>query len=347
MSDHHENYDEQNHENNDNLNQEPTSSSDDHQNQQQHVPPSAPTHDDNGYIVVPPTPQTSVDSSHLPHDKPSSDHFLSKESQEEISKVLVDISNETNSVLLGNMKPSNTVLAEADSSSSSSSSSAKSKKESSSSSAGCSLCPYYLLACNYVTKVQIPPKVQDLLLWRDPKVTGAVFGSAFVLLLSLSLFSLLTVVSSLSLLALTVVGSYRFYLAVLFRIKGVQDPTFEKLSQFNLSLPNDKVKQLANLLETDINRLLNQAKSVVLWDNVMQSSIAYLGLYVVYCVGSVFNTLTLLILGLVSVFTLPKVYQVYKVPIDQGIEQATASVHLVVRQAMAKVLFLNQKKKTQ
>ena len=143
MSDHHENYDEQNHQHNDNLNQEPTSSSDDQQNQQQqHVPPSAPTHDDNGYIVVPPTPQTSVDSSHLPHDKPSSDHFLSKESQEEISKVLVDISNETNSVLLGNMKPSNTVLAEADSSSSSS---AKSKKDSSSSSAGCSLCPYYLL----------------------------------------------------------------------------------------------------------------------------------------------------------------------------------------------------------
>jgi hypothetical protein len=144
MSDH-ENYhhDEQNHENQDNLNQEPTSSSDDQQNNQ-HVAPSAPTHDDNGYIVVPPTPQTSVDSTHLPHDKPSSDHVLSRESQEEISKVLVDISNETNSALLGNLKPSNTVLAEADSSSSSSST--KSKKESSSSSsAGCSLCPYYLL----------------------------------------------------------------------------------------------------------------------------------------------------------------------------------------------------------
>jgi len=346
MSDHENyNHDEQNHENQDNLNQEPTSSSDDQQNNQ-HVAPSAPTHDDNGYIVVPPTPQTSVDSTHLPHDKPSSDHVLSRESQEEISKVLVDISNETNSALLGNLKPSNTVLAEADSSSSSSS--IKSKKESSSSSsAGCSLCPYYLLACNYVTKVQIPPKVQDLLLWTNPKLTGAVFGSLFVLLLSLSLFSLLTVVSSLSLLALTVVGSYRFYLAVLFRIKGVQDPTFEKLSQFDLSLPKDKVKQLANLLETDINRLLNQFKSIVLWDNVMQSAIAYLGLYVVYCVGSVFNTLTLLILGLVSVFTLPKVYQVYKVPIDQGIEQATASIHLVVRQAMAKVPYFNQKKKVQ
>jgi hypothetical protein len=138
--------------------------------------------------------------------------------------------------------------------------------------------------------------VQDLLLWTNPKLTGAVFGSLFVFLLSLSLFSLLTVVSSLSLLALTVVGSYRFYLAVLFRIKGVQDPTFEyviiysshllfenlfsiliwiirKLSQFDLSLPKDKVKQLANLLETDINRLLNQFKSIVLWDNVMQSAI--------------------------------------------------------------------------
>ena len=58
-------------------------------------------------------------------------------------------------------------------------------------------------------------------------MTGAVFGSLFVLLLSLSLFSILTVISTLMLTALAVVGAYRFYLAVVFRIKGTYDDSLE------------------------------------------------------------------------------------------------------------------------
>lgn len=207
------------------------------------------------------------------------------------------------------------------------------------------LCPYYFLACDYVSKVQLPASVEDLLLWKNPKVSGAVFGSLFTLLLSLACCSLLTVVSSLLLLALTVSGSYRFYLAVVFRINGVQDPTFEKLGEFDVSLPADRVKQLANLLETDFNKALLQLKSVLLWEQATQTQLgAFIGLYVVYCVGSIFNMSTLLILTLVSAFSLPKVYQMYKTPIDQCIVQATDAVHGVCRQVSAKVPFLNKKK---
>jgi len=317
-------------------NNQPTEEHHQHEHHQQPAAqPSAPTHSDetNGFIFVPPTQQTSVDSSNM-HEKVN--EVLSKEGQEEISKLLVDISDNTN-------KP---VVAEADSSSSSANRVTRKENAGGNTigSIGSALCPYYFLACNYVTKVQIPPKVQDLLLWKDPKKTGAVFGSSFVLLLALSLFSFLTVVSSLLLLALTVIGSYRFYLALVFRIKGVHDPIFDKLSEFDLSLPKDKVKELAHLLENDVNKVLNQAKSVLLWDNIVTSSLTYLGLYVVYCIGSVFNTLTLFILALVSLFTLPKIYQVYKKPIDQAVMKATDSVHLVVRQVIAKVPFLNKKK---
>jgi hypothetical protein len=69
--------------------------------------------------------------------------------------------------------------------------------------------------------------VRDLLLWKCPKKTGAVFGVTLVMLLSLASFSLFTVVGSLLLLALSGAGAYRFYLNVLFRIKGTYDDTFE------------------------------------------------------------------------------------------------------------------------
>lgn len=69
--------------------------------------------------------------------------------------------------------------------------------------------------------------MKDLVLWENPKVSGAVLGSSLVLLLSLATFTLLSVASTLLLLALAAVGVYRFYLSLLFRIKGTYDETFE------------------------------------------------------------------------------------------------------------------------
>lgn len=195
---------------------------------------------------------------------------------------------------------------------------------------GCNTCPYYFL-------------VEDLLLWKCPKYSGAVFGSTLVVLLSLATFTLLSVVSTLLLLALTGVGAYRFYLSVLFRIKGTYDDIFDKISSTDFSLPKDKIQELARLLDTDINRVINQLKSIILWDNLATSAVAYFVVYLVYCVASVFNTITLLILVHLAAFSLPKVYQVYKVQIDQTIQQATEFAHKTAEDIMAKLPFLKKK----
>jgi reticulon-1 len=208
---------------------------------------------------------------------------------------------------------------------------------------GCNTCPYYFLGLSSLSKVHIPPKVEDLLLWKCPKYSGAVFGSTLVVLLSLATFTLLSVVSTLLLLALTGVGAYRFYLSVLFRIKGTYDDTFDKISSTDFSLPKDKIQELARLLDTDINRVINQLKSIILWDNLATSAVAYFVVYLVYCVASVFNTITLLILVHLAAFSLPKVYQVYKVQIDQTIQQATEFAHKTAEDIMAKLPFLKKK----
>lgn len=205
----------------------------------------------------------------------------------------------------------------------------------------CAACPYSFLSGSCLSKMltcnNLPPHVRDLVLWKCPKTTGAVFGTSFVLLVSLANCSLMTVVSSLLLLAMTVFGLYRFYLSVIFRIKGTYDETFDKASAYDLSLPKDKIQEFARLLDTDMNQSLNKLKSIVLWDNVTSSLMAFVGLYFVYCVGSIFNTMTLLILALVSAFSLPKLYQVYKVQIDQGLTCAMESAHNLARQIEAKI----------
>jgi hypothetical protein len=321
----------------------------------EYVQPSAPTLE-NGYIFVPPTPQSSVDSS-----AQNLVDVLNHNKQEEINRLLSDLS--TNTDLAMQNAASRTVVAEADSShqdpaaaplaptqqpaAAASSSSTKQVKQDKKSNDGCSLCPYYLLACDRLSKVEVPPKVKDLLLWKNVKLTGAVFGSAFVLLISLAAFSFLTVISTFFLTALSCIGAYRFYLGLIFRIKGTHDDTFDKLSAQDISLPKDKVKQLAHLLENDFNQVLQIVKSILLWDNLTTSIIAFVSFYIVYCIGCMFNTITLFILILVSAFTLPKIYDVYKLQIDQTIEKATAAVHGIVKQVLVKVPMLNKTKKTQ
>lgn len=289
--------------------------------------PSAPTSDDNGYIVVNENTQNS-----------EAELAGAKSQQVDINNFIADINSSTEAQ---SREPSSPVVAEADSSVAKDEAKIESKPEEKKE---CSMCPYYLLACDYVTKIQVPPKVCDLLLWKCPKLTGAVFGSMFVLLLSFSLFSFLTVISALMLTALALVGAYRFYLAVVFRIKGTYDDSLDKLVKQDLPLPKDKIEECARLVEDDLYRSLNQLKSIVLWENVLQSVKAFAACYIVNWVGSCFNFLTLLLIGLVTVFTLPKVYQVYKKPIDQSIQKVTTLAHTVGKQVKAKIPMLNKKK---
>lgn len=111
-----------------------------------------------------------------------------------------------------------------------------------------------------------------------------------------------------------------------------------------MPLPKNKIQDLARLIEDDLYLSLNRLKSIVLWESVSQSVKALIVFYMINWVGSCFNFLTLLLLALVTVFTIPKVYQVYKKQIDQGIEKMTTLSHQIVKQVMVKIPILNKKK---
>jgi len=194
------------------------------------------------------------------------------------------------------------------------------------------------LGWNFLNSMEVPPKVQEMLLWKNPKFTAMVFGSSFVTLISFASFSFLSVFGFFMFSSLTLVGLYRFYLALYYRIFGCYDDSWiNKLATTDFTLPKERVQELAHWFETDINKLINQAKSIILWDNIFTSGFAFIFFYFLYCVGSVFNTLTLLTLLLVSAFTVPKVYLMYKKPIDQTMDNSTAFMQTWFKQLMTKL----------
>ena len=61
--------------------------------------------------------------------------------------------------------------------------------------------------------------MKDVLLWRDAKLSGIIFGSSLVVLLSLAMFSIISVISYLSLAVLTMTASFRIYYHIMAAIK--------------------------------------------------------------------------------------------------------------------------------
>lgn len=69
--------------------------------------------------------------------------------------------------------------------------------------------------------------MHEILLWRDPKLSGAVLTASLVLLIFVATFSLLALAGSSLLLAMSAIGGFRLYLAILSRFKGQTDDTFK------------------------------------------------------------------------------------------------------------------------
>jgi hypothetical protein len=65
--------------------------------------------------------------------------------------------------------------------------------------------------------------VGQLVYWRDPKKSGLVFGGVMVVLLSLSVFSLISVVAYLSLAGLTGTIIFRVYKSILQAVQKTED----------------------------------------------------------------------------------------------------------------------------
>ncbi|KAL7987214.1 hypothetical protein Chor_006133 [Crotalus horridus] len=129
--------------------------------------------------------------------------------------------------------------------------------------------------------------VVDLLYWRDIKKTGVVFGASLFLLLSLTVFSIVSVIAYIAL----------ALLAYLNKDVAVSKELVQKYSHVVLGHLNSTIKELRRLFLVD--DLVDSLKFAVL-------------MWVFTYVGALFNGLTLLILALISLFSIPIIYEKYQ-----------------------------------
>ncbi|XP_069677970.1 reticulon-1-like [Periplaneta americana] len=174
---------------------------------------------------------------------------------------------------------------------------------------------------------RLHPKVVELVYWRDPKKSGIVFGSVLGVLLSLSYFSLISVVAYLSLALLTGTISFRIYKNVLQAVQKTSDGhPFKDILELDLTLPQDKVREVTDIAVAHVNAAALELRRLFLVEDLVDSIKFGVLLWCLTYVGSWFNGMTLIIIAFVALFTLPKVYENNKAQIDQNLDLVRSKI---------------------
>uniref|UniRef100_A0A8C9ASN7 Reticulon n=1 Tax=Prolemur simus TaxID=1328070 RepID=A0A8C9ASN7_PROSS len=158
--------------------------------------------------------------------------------------------------------------------------------------------------------------VADLLYWKDTRTSGVVFTGLMVSLLCLLHFSIVSVAAHVALLLLCATISLRVYRKVLQAVhRGDGANPFQAYLDVDLTLTREQTERLSQQIASRMVSTASQLRHFFLVEDLMDSLKLALLFYILTFVGAVFNGLTLLILGVIGLFTVPLLYRQHQVSV--------------------------------
>ncbi|KAK3859763.1 hypothetical protein Pmani_006698 [Petrolisthes manimaculis] len=187
--------------------------------------------------------------------------------------------------------------------------------------------------------------VVDLIYWRNVKKTGVVFGGVMGILLSLAYISLISVVSYTSLALLTGTITFRVYKNIMQAVQKSQDGhPFKDILEMDTNLPQEKVHEATDVIVKQMNSTVTELKRLFLVEDLVDSVKFGCLLWCLTYLGAWFNGLTLVILAVVALFSLPKVYEQNQAQIDQYVGLVRTQVNDVMSKVKAALPIGNKEK---
>uniref|UniRef100_A0A3P8ZH13 Reticulon n=1 Tax=Esox lucius TaxID=8010 RepID=A0A3P8ZH13_ESOLU len=198
--------------------------------------------------------------------------------------------------------------------------------------------PSSSLSMDMLNTTDVIYMVVDLLYWRDVKTSGVVFGASLSLLLSLTLCSIVSVASYIGLALLSVTICFRIYKGILQAIqKSDEGHPFKLYLDQDVGLSEETVHKYSDCALARFNTTVIELRRLFLVEDLVDSLKFAVLMWILTYVGALFNGLTLLILGLVGMFSCPIVYEKYKVQIDHYVGMANKQVKDIIATVQAKV----------
>lgn len=180
--------------------------------------------------------------------------------------------------------------------------------------------------------------VADLLYWKDTRTSGVVFTGLMVSLLCLLHFSVVSVAAHGALLLLCGTISLRVYRKVLQAVhRGDGANPFQAYLDVDLTLTQEQTERLSQQIASHVVSTATQLRHFFLVEDLVDSLKLALLFYILTFVGAVFNGLTLLILGVIALFTAPLLYRQHQAQIDQYVGLVTNQLSNIKAKIRAKI----------
>ncbi|XP_039322429.1 reticulon-2 isoform X2 [Saimiri boliviensis] len=181
-------------------------------------------------------------------------------------------------------------------------------------------------------------KVADLLYWKDTRTSGVVFTGLMVSLLCLLHFSIVSVAAHVALLLLCGTISLRLYRKVLQAVhRGDGANPFQAYLDVDLTLTREQTERLSRQITSRVVSAATQLRHFFLVEDLVDSLKLALLFYILTFVGAIFNGLTLLILGVIGLFTVPLLYRQHQAQIDQYVGLVTNQLSHIKAKIRAKI----------
>merc|ERR1711892_879225 len=177
--------------------------------------------------------------------------------------------------------------------------------------------------------------LRSILNWSDPSLSGLIFGSGFVFLLSLSHFSLLSVIAYFALTLLFLGVGCKVYVHLMGTLKKPCKDPLAKVEMMELSISSDNVEALLAYVVELLNTTSVQLRALCLVQNYLDSVKFAVLLYVATFIGSIFNTLTLLTMAWVIMFVIPTIYEQNQAKVDEVLGQVKAQYEAINKKVAA------------
>jgi hypothetical protein len=184
----------------------------------------------------------------------------------------------------------------------------------------------------------VPKQGSNIIYWRNPIQSGIVFGVSLSVIITFMFLSSLAAISFWLLAVLVAIGLYKLYNYVMATFVGrVQDDIFDSIFPPDVNISERQAQALANAIRANGTSLLKHARSLFLWNNLTNSILFGLVLFLFFYIGLSLNALTLALVGLIFLFTVPKIYQVYQVPIDRTAKQVLDQINQLLAKVTSKL----------
>ncbi|KAM3875445.1 reticulon-2a [Diretmus argenteus] len=169
--------------------------------------------------------------------------------------------------------------------------------------------------------------VMDLIYWKDTERTGMVLTGLVVGLLSLFQLSIITVVSTLSLAIMCFTMSVRIYYKVLHILSwGDGEHPFKAYLDMDISLGGEQADHYMQKSIVLVLSAIDTLKRLLFVGNLFDSIKLLALVYLVTFLGDLCNGLTLLIIGVIALFSLPLLYRQRQDQVDSVFAKIHAQI---------------------